>query len=139
MTTNESRPLVRGGSQKVTSAATNSSVTPQGDETEFRGPLAGWCPPGGCPGWTPDKVAHAASLAYAKGYNDAREFLAETTATWRPLARKTHEEKVAERMAEMDATARRRAERLGYPYRIYPGGPVDWETGLPLQIMGVAA
>lgn len=116
-----------------------NTTTQQRSAVEFTGPVAGWCPPGGCPRWTHEKVTHAVGLAWAKAWNDAQEFMTETAATWRPLARKSYEAKVAERMAEMDRVARRRAADLGIPYVIYPGGPVDWETGLPLQIVEAAA
>lgn len=44
-----------------------------------------------------------------------------------------YRDRVAERLAEMQAAA----ERSGRPE--YRGGPVDWETGRPVRRLGVAA
>lgn len=54
-------------------------------------------------------------------------------------ARETYDQAVARRLAEMDAIGRARAEREGRPYRVHPGGPVDWHTGRPLRHLAVAA
>lgn len=71
--------------------------------------------------------------AYNRGRYDAD--INELRGTWaeHDEPRATREQRVARRLAEMDATARARAARDGRPYRIYPGGPVDWETGRPVR------
>lgn len=53
--------------------------------------------------------------------------------------RATREQRVAARLEEMDQAARRDARRNGRPYRIHPGGPVDWHTGQPVQQLGASA
>jgi len=82
--------------------------------------------------------------AYAAGQLAERhriaEAYAELEAAWRPVGRKSHAQRVAERVAEMEQHAARMAERLGRPAGyVYRGGPVDWETGRPVQRLGVAA
>lgn len=92
--------------------------------------------------FTADQTAYLMALAYDSGRTCAyREDLAEMHSVWEDHAdrRRTYEQRVADRMAEMDRSARARAEREGRPYRIHPGGPVDWETGQPVRILAVAA
>lgn len=99
----------------------------------------GWCPPGGCPARLGEQLQHAVALAFEQGRRYERAELAQLDTTWPPLARRTWEQGVAQRMAEMDSAARARAAREGRPYRPHPGGPVDWETGQPLRRLEIAA
>lgn len=86
--------------------------------------------------FTREQVAYLMALAYESGRAQAAgEDLAETIACWteHPLPSLTREQRVAQRMAEMDRLARAQAAREGRPYRLHPGGPVDWETGEPVR------
>lgn len=92
--------------------------------------------------YTSAQVAYLIHLAYESGRAAAAgEDLAETVACWaeHPLPRITRTARIAQRMAEMEAAARRRAEQEGREYQEYRGGPVDWETGRPIRELGVAA
>lgn len=53
---------------------------------------------------------------------------------WKPVARKTADQWLAERLAEMERHAARLAQQMGRPpgYQ-YRGGPVDWHTGRPAR------
>ena len=104
-----------------------------------RPPGAGFCPPGGCSARLGEQLETAVALAFEQGRAYERGELAEMEATWKPLARKTYEQQVTARMAEMDRAARARAAREGRPYRPHPGGPVDWETGEPVRRLEMAA
>ena len=77
--------------------------------------------------------------AYARGRYDAD--INELRGTWVEMAepRATREQRVQARLDEMDRDARARAAREGRPYRIYQGGPVDFETGKPARHLEVAA
>ncbi|WFE45011.1 hypothetical protein [Verrucosispora sp. WMMD1129] len=130
------RPGVASGAASEVTAATTSSVPPTSGVLR---PVAGWCPPGGCAARNADRLEQAVVLAFEHGRAYERAELAEMESTWRPLARSTYEQKVAERMAEMDRAARDRAAHDGRPYRLHPGGPVEWETGRPVRGLGVAA
>jgi hypothetical protein len=85
------------------------------------------------------------ALAFEAGRAYERADLAALdAAVWKPLAQRTREQLVAERIAEMEQHAGRLAVELFNRYgRIpwkYHGGPVDWETGRPLNdTSGVAA
>jgi len=84
--------------------------------------------------FTREQAAYLVALAYHTGrLHAAAEDLAEVAACWAEYAqpRPTREQRIAARMAEMDQAARQAAARAGRPYRIHPGGPVDWETGRP--------
>jgi hypothetical protein len=70
-------------------------------------------------------------LGYQTGYQHALILAAERRdeldAIWRPIRRPSYKEKVAGRVAGMEATAKQM-----FPDRTpYAGGPVDWETGAP--------
>lgn len=54
--------------------------------------------------------------------------------TWKPVARKTADQWVVERVADMERHAARLAAQMGRPpgYQ-YSGGPVDWHTGRPAR------
>ncbi|MGN9802041.1 hypothetical protein [Micromonospora sp. L32] len=85
--------------------------------------------------FTREQVAYLMHLAYESGRTATYlEDVAELHATWarNPIHRPTAEQRYQERMAEMDALGQARAAAEGRPYRIHPGGPVDWETGRPL-------
>jgi hypothetical protein len=71
--------------------------------------------------------------AYLRGRYDAD--INDLHGTWTEMAepRATREQRVTARLDEMDRAARARAARDGRPYRIHPGGPVDWETGRPIR------
>lgn len=101
----------------------------------------GWCPPGGCTALTAERLEQVARLAFENGRAYERaELAALEVYQWKPLARRTLEQAVTDRLAEMDQAARDQAARYGRPYRIYPGGPVDWQTGEPLnRSIGAAA
>lgn len=86
--------------------------------------------------YTRDEVAYLMHLAYEAGrLHAAAEDHAETAACWAEFAqpRPTREQRVAERLAEMDRVARMKALREDRPYRVYHGGEVDWATGEPVQ------
>ena len=92
--------------------------------------------------FTGEQVAYLMHLAYDSGRTATYlADLAEQHCNWQDHAaeRRTYEQLVADRLAEMDRAARVRAEREGRPYRIYPGGPVDWETGEPVRRLEIAA
>lgn len=92
--------------------------------------------------FTAAQVAALIHLAYETGRrHGAAEDMAEVVACWHEFAepRRTREERVKARLAEMEAYARQRAAREGSPYRPYPGGPVDWETGRPVRHLEIAA
>ncbi|MFE0532037.1 hypothetical protein ACFW0V_30990 [Micromonospora parva] len=81
--------------------------------------------------YTAEQVLAIAADAYARGRYDRD--LNELHGTWTQMAEPvaTREERVDARLAEMEQHARAQAQREGRPYRIHPGGPVDWETGAP--------
>ncbi|MFV2102812.1 hypothetical protein [Micromonospora sp. LOL_024] len=88
-------------------------------------PAAGFCPPGGCPARVDELVELAALLAFAQGRAYERAELAETEATWKPLARKTYEQQVAERMASLPGrtpAAPLRFDDSEWPAVAVPGG-----------------
>lgn len=88
------------------------------------------------------EVAYLLHLAYLAGQTAAvDEQVARIVCNWddRAHLRATYEQRVAAELADMDAAARARAAREGRPYRVHPGGPVDWETGRPARRLGVAA
>lgn len=92
--------------------------------------------------FTSAQVAYLVALAFESGRTAAAgEDLAETVACWVEHAnpRRVRGDRVAARVAEMEAAARRWAEQAGRQYRPYRGGPVDWETGQPVRTLGVAA
>ena len=84
-----------------------------------------------------EQVAYLMRLAYDSGRTAQYVGdLAELHADWarHPFQRVTAEQRYQERMAEMAACAAQINAELGRPpgYR-YDGGPVDWNTGRPLQ------
>lgn len=89
--------------------------------------------------WTGEQVLELVRTAYLRGRYDAD--INELRGTWIEMAepRATRERRVADRLADMDSRACAAAAREGRPYRIYRGGPVDWETGRPARRLGVAA
>lgn len=97
--------------------------------TDQLAPTAGWCPPGGCPARTAGQLEHAVTLAFEAGRAYERAELAQLEVTWKPLARQLWEERVADRVAQMQAHAERQ-EWNTWRGR-FPGGPVDYETGRP--------
>ncbi|WP_435589787.1 hypothetical protein [Micromonospora aurantiaca (nom. illeg.)] len=85
--------------------------------------------------FTHGQVALIAAMAYEMGRRHGyAEEIAELHGTWQEYAlpRLTREDRVRQRMADMDRAARRRARRDGRPYRPHPGGPVDWNSGRPV-------
>ncbi|WP_430497864.1 hypothetical protein ACQRWP_23835 [Micromonospora trifolii] len=86
-----------------------------------------------------DQVHALIFAAYVRGRYDAD--VNELHGTWAEHRepRATREQRVQARLDEMDRAARARAEREGRPYRIYPGGPVDFETGRPVRRLETAA
>jgi hypothetical protein len=83
--------------------------------------------------YTADQVLGLTLAAYERGRFDAE--VNELHATWAEYdePQLTREQRVAARTAEMKRSADRVAAELGRPagYR-YRGGPVDWQTGMPL-------
>ncbi|MFG1844900.1 hypothetical protein [Micromonospora carbonacea] len=68
-------------------------------------PPAGWCPPGGCAARRGADLQDAVTLAFELGRTHERaELAALELATWLPLARATHEQKIAERTASLPGT-----------------------------------
>jgi hypothetical protein len=93
--------------------------------------------------FTREQVAYLLRLAYDSGRTAAYVGdLAELHADWarHPLQQVTAVERYADRMAEFEIAAMKVNAALGRPpgYR-YDGGPVDFETGRPLQSMRVDA
>ncbi|MEU4570804.1 hypothetical protein [Micromonospora sp. NPDC023956] len=93
--------------------------------------------------FTRDQVAYLMHLAYDSGRTAHHlEDVARLHCTGidNAFLRRTHEQRVADEIADMTA----RAERLhadmgrppGYEYR---GGPVDWDTGRPVRHLGAVA
>ncbi|MDM4721136.1 hypothetical protein QTQ03_16585 [Micromonospora sp. WMMA1363] len=88
------------------------------------------------------EVAYLMHLAYDSGRTATRvDDIAHTVCCWddRPLLRRTYEQRVAGELTDMDRAARAQAGREGRPYRVHPGGPVDFDTGRPVRHLGVAA
>lgn len=86
--------------------------------------------------FTATQVAYLIALAHDTGRRHAAaEDFAAVAGCWAEYANPAQARggRIAAELAEMDDLARRRAEREGRPYRIHPGGPVDWDTGLPAQ------
>lgn len=81
------------------------------------------------------QVAVLLSLAYDAGRTAAyAEDIADRHAAWAAGHwRIARADRIAAELADMDQAARVRAARDGRPYRPHPGGPVDWETGLPVR------
>lgn len=77
--------------------------------------------------------ACADEVAWWAGFHAGRRYalakVGELARVWRPVARRTEAQRVAERVAWMDKAAREHPARAGRPFREYLGGPVDWETG----------
>ncbi|MFG1898709.1 hypothetical protein ACGFIP_32345 [Micromonospora zamorensis] len=78
--------------------------------------------------FTAAQVLAIASEAYLRGRYDAD--IHDLHGTWaeHQEPRATREQRVTARLEDMDRRARAQAAREGHPYRIYRGGPVDWET-----------
>lgn len=97
---------------------------------------------GGQGTFTRSQVAYLLHLAFESGIRYQGTFAeGEMLAGWTahhdtPPSRK---ERIAAELATVDHRARIRAERQGRPYRIHPGGPVDWETGRPIRRLETAA
>lgn len=90
--------------------------------------------------YTDEQLLDLVLDAYTRGRHDAD--VNELHATWaeHDEPRATREQRVTARLDQMDRDARARAEREGRPYRIYRGGPVDWQTGRPVRhLVEVAA
>lgn len=79
------------------------------------------------------------ATGYATGYVDALTAVAERADAldrgWAPVWRRTPEDVIRERIAEMERLAQRLAghllDRYGRVPWQYCGGPVDYETGRP--------
>lgn len=92
---------------------------------------------------TPLVAENVYDAGLRRGAMQVREDIAETLAdlaaahgelhaAWTAAARVSHEQRVAQRIAEADQCAARVNTELGRPpgYQ-YRGGPVDWHTGMP--------
>ncbi|MET7705452.1 hypothetical protein [Micromonospora sp. NPDC005413] len=134
MTQTHSRPAGNGAAAEQVGETSSQST----HATDTLRPLAGWCPPGGCPVRVAGQIQRAAVMAHAIGRAYERAELAELAmTTWAPIARRTREQWVAARIAEMEAAAQRVAtdllDRYGRVPWTYTGGPVDWNTGRPVS------
>jgi hypothetical protein len=89
--------------------------------------------------YSADEVHALIFAAYERGRYDAD--VNELHGTWLEYAepRAAREQRVRARLAEMDRAAEVAAARAGRPYRIYRGGPVDWDTGESVRHLGIAA
>lgn len=89
-------------------------------------PAAPWCPPGGCRARLGAELESAVTLAYEQGRAYERAELARLElTTWRPLARKTWEEAVVERVASLPGSTpapRLRFDDPDWPPVAVPGG-----------------
>ncbi|WP_229401939.1 hypothetical protein [Micromonospora okii] len=86
--------------------------------------------------FTAAQVSVLLHLAYETGRrHGAAEDLAELHGTWMEMAapRPTREQRVADRLGDMEHRAQVNAARRDQPYRVHPGGPVDFHTGEPVQ------
>jgi hypothetical protein len=75
-----------------------------------------------------DQVAYLMHLAYETGrVHGWADDMADMAGTWQEHAqpRKTREDHIRRRLDEMEAA---------FP-SVYTGGPVDWETGKPPQVV----
>ncbi|MDP9144701.1 MAG: hypothetical protein M3N43_08385 [Actinomycetota bacterium] len=70
--------------------------------------------------------------AYDRGRFDALRKVGELDRIWRNAACFTDQRAVRDRLALFKQCAETAAERRNRTYTDYPGGPVDWETGLPV-------
>ncbi|MBM0232884.1 hypothetical protein JNW91_14055 [Micromonospora sp. STR1_7] len=86
------------------------------------GPVAGWCPPGGCSARRVAELEHALKSAFTAGRLYERAEMCETEATWKPLARRTYEQRVAERIAAMPRSTNLRFDDPEWPPVAVPGG-----------------
>lgn len=92
--------------------------------------------------FTREQVAYLVSLAFESGIRFASTHAqGEMLSSWAQhhAAPPTRAERIAAELAAADRGARLRAEREGRPYRIYRGGPVEWETGAPVRQLGAVA
>ncbi|MFJ8687182.1 hypothetical protein [Micromonospora wenchangensis] len=89
-------------------------------------PTAGWCPPGGCATRQRATLDLAVTLAFEQGRTYERaELAALELTTWLPIARTTHEQKVAERAAALPGATKvppLRFDEPGWPPVAVPGG-----------------
>lgn len=97
MTQTHSRPAGNGAAAEQVGETSSQST----HVTDVPRPLAGWCPPGGCTARRVAELERAVQFAFTAGRVYERAEMAETEATWKPLARKTYEQRVAERIAAM--------------------------------------
>lgn len=92
--------------------------------------------------FTREQVAYLLSLAFESGIRFRSTYAeGELLTSWAEhhVVPPTRAERVAAELAAVERAARLRAEREGRPYRIYRGGPVDWETGAPVRRLGAVA
>ncbi|GIE79073.1 hypothetical protein Aph02nite_50230 [Actinoplanes philippinensis] len=92
--------------------------------------------------FTREQVAYLIDLAFESGLRFRAAYAeGEMLASWARHhgAPPTRAERIAAELAAVDRAARLRAEREGRPYRVYRGGPVDWETGAPVRQLGAVA
>ncbi|MFB9238686.1 hypothetical protein ACFFWC_24685 [Plantactinospora siamensis] len=85
----------------------------------------GWCPPGGCRARLDRELELAVALAFEQGRAYERAELAQLESTWPALARKTWEESVAERVAQLAGSTpppRLRFNDPDWPPVAVPGG-----------------
>lgn len=85
------------------------------------------------------EVETAAWRGYQAACRDIAARHAELAAVWQATGRTAYEQRVAERITEMETAARTdRGNAAGKrPWNTwrgqYPGGPLDWHTGQPAQ------
>jgi hypothetical protein len=89
------------------------------------------------PGWPGADLVQVYRAGLQAGRRQAEARIAEAwdevDATWRSVPHRSYEDRVAERVALFERCAAATAGALGRPDGWgYDGGPVDWETGIPL-------
>lgn len=94
--TQNGRPVAGAAGEQVGQTGSQSTQA-----SDIHQPLAGWCPPGGCSARRFAEMERAIRYAFTAGRVFERNEMCETEATWKPFARKTYEQRVAERMASM--------------------------------------
>lgn len=103
-------------------------------------PGAGWCPPGGCTARRVAELERAVQFAFTAGRTYERAEMCEMEATWRPLARKTYEQRVVERMAAMPSGTALKFDDPDWPPVAVPGGGgLRLGPGQIIEPAGVAA
>ncbi|MGH8876778.1 MAG: hypothetical protein ACRD0P_05450 [Stackebrandtia sp.] len=89
--------------------------------------------------WLQELITHLQDIAWHEGVAFERRRAAEAWTDVEagrersPVVHRSHEQQVADRIAAMRESAQRYRREYGLPEREYTGGPVDWETGEPID------